>query len=118
MFSFIRAFTQTWGITIGSTILQNQLKVNLPQEFLARFPSGLEIAFAAIPQIKGLEEPLRTQVRIAFADSMSVIWQTMIGISGLGLLFSLMMKEVQLKTVVDENYALQETKEKPDMEKS
>lgn len=76
----------------------------------------MEIAYAAIPQIKLLEEPLRSQVRVAFASSMSVIWQTMIGIAGLGLLFSLLMAEVPLQTVVDENYALKEERRNPDTE--
>ncbi|KAF8202686.1 iron permease [Mycena galopus ATCC 62051] len=108
LFSFTRAFSQTWGITISSTILQNMLKKNLPPSFVAQFPPGFEIAYAAIPIIRTLEEPLRTQVRAAFADSMAVIWQTMIGFAGLGLLLSLFMKEVPMATTVDETYALKE----------
>ncbi|KAJ6627369.1 hypothetical protein B0H10DRAFT_382438 [Mycena sp. CBHHK59/15] len=84
LFSFTRAFSQTWGITICSTILQNQLQKNLPAEFVAQFPAGFEIAFAAIPAIQRLEQPLRKEVQAAFASSMAVIWQTMIGIAGLG----------------------------------
>ncbi|KAJ7636318.1 iron permease [Roridomyces roridus] len=30
LFTFTRAFAQTWGLTISSTILQNRLKTNLP----------------------------------------------------------------------------------------
>ena len=54
-FSFVRAFAQTWGITITSTILQNELKKKLPEAFLSQFPQGLEIAYAAIPIIKDLK---------------------------------------------------------------
>ncbi|KAJ7347809.1 hypothetical protein DFH08DRAFT_808586 [Mycena albidolilacea] len=75
MFSFTRAFSQAWGIS--STILQNSLK-NLPSAFVAQFPPGFEIADAAIP--------------------------TMIGIAGLGLLLSLLMKEVHMGTSVDKTY--------------
>ncbi|KAJ7087266.1 major facilitator superfamily domain-containing protein [Mycena belliarum] len=112
LFSFTRSFFQTWGITISGTILQNMLLKKLPADFVAQFPAGFEIAFAAIPAIKLLEEPLRTQVQAAFAESMATIWQTMIGISGLGLLCSFLMAEVPLGTTVDENYALQEKDEK------
>ncbi|KAJ7809519.1 hypothetical protein B0H14DRAFT_2607974 [Mycena olivaceomarginata] len=35
-----------------------------------------------------------------------VIWQTMIGIAGLGLLLSLLMKEVPMGTSVDKTYTL------------
>ncbi|KAK0421857.1 iron permease [Armillaria borealis] len=107
LFAFTRAFTQTWGITIGSTILQNKLKMNLPASYLASFPPGHEIAYAAIPGIPTLAEPLRTEVMVAFAESMKVVWQTMVGISGAGFLFSLLMQEVEMVGVVDETFALQ-----------
>jgi hypothetical protein len=48
---------------------------------------------------------------------MAVIWQTMIGISGLGLLFSLLMAEVPMDTTVDESYALKEKETVHDVEK-
>ncbi|KAG7448253.1 iron permease [Guyanagaster necrorhizus] len=112
LFAFTRAFTQTWGITIGSTILQNKLKINLPATYLATFPAGREIAYAAIPNIPSLAEPLQTEVRVAFAKSMKVVWQTMVGISGAGFLFSLLMQEVEMVGVVDETYALQAPSEK------
>ncbi|KAJ7667521.1 iron permease [Mycena polygramma] len=106
LFSFTRAFFQTWGITISSTVLQNMLEKKLPADFVAQFPAGFEIAYAAIPAIKQLEEPLRTQVQAAFAESMAVIWQVMVGIAGLGLLLSFLMREVALDTTVDSSYAL------------
>ncbi|KAJ6551925.1 MFS general substrate transporter [Mycena capillaripes] len=108
LFTFTRSFAQTWGLTISGTILQNTLKKNLPAAFVAHFPPGSEIAYAAIPVIRGLEAPLRNEVRAAFADSMAVIWQTMIGVAGLGLLFSFLMAEVPMGTTVDENYTLNE----------
>ncbi|KAJ7762782.1 iron permease [Mycena maculata] len=117
LFSFTRSLFQTWGITISSTVLQNMLEKKLPAEFVAQFPAGFEIAYAAIPAIKLLEEPLRKQVQAAFADSMAVIWQVMIGIAGLGLLFSLLMAEVPMDTTVDESYALKEREHVADVEK-
>ncbi|KAA1472296.1 MFS multidrug transporter [Dentipellis sp. KUC8613] len=105
-FAFVRAFAQTWGITISATILQNELKKKLPSDFVSQFPSGFEIAYAAIPVISGLEEPLRSQVRSAFADSMATIWKTMIGISGLGILTLPFLQEVELHGHVDDAYGL------------
>ncbi|KAJ7124307.1 iron permease [Mycena epipterygia] len=112
LFTFTRSFSQTWGLTISSTILQNTLEKKLPAAFVAQFPPGFEIAYAAIPVIRQLEEPLRKQVQAAFADSMAVIWQTMIGIAGLGLLFSFLMADVPMNTTVDESYTLKETTRK------
>ena len=95
-------------MTIGSTVLQTQLSNKLPAAFVEQFPGGVSIAFAAIPAIPGLPEPLHTEVRAAFASSLIVIWQVMIGISGLGLLSSLFMKSLPLHTQVDENWGLEE----------
>ncbi|KAF7355665.1 MFS domain-containing protein [Mycena sanguinolenta] len=118
LFTFTRSFFQTWGITISSTILQNMLEKKLPADFVSQFPAGFEIAYAAIPAIKQLEEPLKKQVQAAFADSMAVIWQVMIGISGLGFLFCFLMAEIPMSTSVDESYALKEKEAIPDAEKA
>ncbi|GAA5985852.1 hypothetical protein JCM11641_005320 [Rhodosporidiobolus odoratus] len=107
-FGFVSAFGQVFGIAIGSTILQNQLAKTLPADFAAQFGEG-EIAYAAIPYIKSLDEPLRTLVRAAFADSLKVIWQTCIGLAGLGLLLSLGIQQMTLTTETDEeNWGLNE----------
>ncbi|GJE93421.1 MFS general substrate transporter [Phanerochaete sordida] len=105
-FAFVRSFAQTWGITISSTVLQNELKKKLPAAFVAQFPGGVEIAYAAIPVVRGLPEPLRTQVRVAFADSIDTIWQVMIGVAGIGLLSVLLMREIPMHTEKDETYGL------------
>jgi len=106
-FAFLRAFAQTWGITICGTILQNQLKHFLPTDFSSQFPQGVEIAYAIIPEIKNLPEPLRDQVRAAFASSMSTIWKVMIAIAGLGLITVFFTKEVPMHEFSDDKYALE-----------
>ena len=55
-----------------------------------------------------LEEPLQTQVREAFADSLAVVWRVMIGIAGMGFLSSLAMKSLPLHTQVDEKWGLEQ----------
>lgn len=55
-------------------------------------------------------EPLRTQVRTAFSDSIQAIWYTMIGIAGLGFIISLLMRSLTLTAEVDENWGLEEKK--------
>ncbi|KAF7330811.1 Efflux pump FUS6 [Mycena venus] len=85
---------QTWGITISSTILQNMLKRTFRLNLLHSSPQDVEIAYMAIPPIRLLEQPLKKEVQVAFASAMATIWKTMIGLSGLGLLFSLLMAEL------------------------
>ncbi|KAJ7474651.1 iron permease [Mycena galericulata] len=109
LFSFVRSFSQTWGLTIASTILQNELKQKLPVAFVSQFPRNFEIAYAAIPLIRKLKSPLREEVQTAFAESMAVIWRTMTAVAGIGLLTSLLMAEVEMDTTVDETYALKDS---------
>ncbi|KAI0326036.1 iron permease [Cubamyces sp. BRFM 1775] len=108
-FTFIRCFAQSWGIVIGGTILQAQLLHGLPSSFTAGLPQGVQIAYAAIPQIPALHEPLRTEVRAAFADATQLIWRIMAGISGAGLLSCLLMSEIRLREdSLDEKWGLKD----------
>ncbi|TFY67591.1 hypothetical protein EVG20_g3888 [Dentipellis fragilis] len=109
-FVFLRNFAVVWGITIGGTILQNELRKNLPVEFASTFTESTQIAYAVIPQIPDLPQPLKDEVRRAFADSVRVIWQVLTGISGMGLLVSLAMKGLPLHTSTDQEWGMQERK--------
>ncbi|KAJ7641541.1 major facilitator superfamily domain-containing protein [Roridomyces roridus] len=105
-FTFVRNFASIWGITIGGTVLQNQLVKRLPSTFLTQFPGGThtQIAFEVIPSIRNLPQPLKDQVRHAFAGSLQVLWNVLAGIAGLGLVASLLMKHHPLHTSVDSNW--------------
>ncbi|KAL1941010.1 hypothetical protein VTO73DRAFT_7646 [Trametes versicolor] len=107
-FIFVRTFFQAWGITVGATVLQNQLRTRLPGDFLATLPSGVEIAYSVIPQVRNLDQPLRDAVRDAFAASLRVLWQVMIAVSGVGFLSAWVMREVALQRVADDNWGLDE----------
>ncbi|KAJ7595480.1 iron permease [Mycena floridula] len=109
-FAFSRAFAQTFGLTIASTILQNKLSKTLPAEFVSQFPEGAQIAVAAIPLIKNLPEPLRTEARAAFATSMSLVWKVMIGVAGLGFLTLPFLKEIPMLRHTDAKFTLQQRK--------
>lgn len=111
LFTFVRSIAQTFSVTIGATILQNGLKKKLPAAFLAEYSSqGVQIAYSVIPVIPTLEESLRGQVRDAFADSLRVIWRVMIGISAVGLLCVLGMKEVKMHEVTDTDWGMTENR--------
>ncbi|KAG9121240.1 hypothetical protein FRC07_002889 [Ceratobasidium sp. 392] len=83
LFAFIRTFAGTYGVAIGSSVLQTELTRRLPAQFSAQFPGGSDIAFSAIPFVGALEEPLRSEVRAAFADSLGIVWKVMVGIAGM-----------------------------------
>ena len=99
---------QVWGVTIGTAVVQTQLSHRLPADFVEHFPGGVAIAYSAIPAIPTLPEPLRSQVRAAFGDSLVVLWQVMTGIAAIGLVASLFMKGLPLHTQVDESWGIEE----------
>ena len=107
-FTFTRCFAQSWGIVVGGAILQNTLRRRLPAEFAAGLPQGVQIAYAVIPAIAGLPPPLQAAVRAAFAQSTQLIWRIMLGVSGAGFLSCFLMREVPLRTDMDETWGLQE----------
>ena len=92
---------QIWGVTTGGAILQNELMKKLPASFLTQFPKGMEIAFETIPIIPSLEQPLRDEVRNTFGNTLNVIWQAVLGISIVGMLFSIGLKQFELHTNMD-----------------
>ncbi|KAG9044555.1 hypothetical protein FS837_007960 [Tulasnella sp. UAMH 9824] len=114
-FTFVRSYVETWGVTFGATILQNELKKKLPQSFLEALTSagghGAEISYAAIPTIRLLEESLQTQVKEAFASSLRTVWLVMAALSALGTVSVLGMKELKLHEVTDDDWGLTEKKQ-------
>ena len=99
---------QIWGVTVGGAILQNELQRKLPAAFLASFPRGGEIAYAMIPIIPTLEQPLKDQVRDTFGEALKVVWQAVLGISIVGFLCSLGIRQLQLHTEIDEDWGRQD----------
>ena len=75
---------------------------------MQKFPSGTSVAYSIIPIIHTLEEPLRSQVRTAFAEGCRGVWQMLIGLGAAGLAASLLMKSLPLHTSLDRDWGLQE----------
>jgi hypothetical protein len=101
--------------THSSTILTNQLPKRLPTAFISQLaargvPAG-ELAYASIPLIAPLPEPLRDQVREAFALSIRTIWISMSAIVCIGLVASFLLRKYELGMAMDEDWGL-ERKEK------
>ncbi|KZT52010.1 iron permease [Calocera cornea HHB12733] len=117
-FIFMRTFSQTFGVTIGATVLQNELVRNLPAAFSALFPAGVNIAYAAIPQIPTLSQPLQDEVRVAFASSLSTLWKVAIAMGGLGLVSTFFMKQIHLHVVTDDQWGREQREQREQLEQT
>ncbi|KAH8831304.1 MFS multidrug transporter [Flagelloscypha sp. PMI_526] len=106
--SFVISFAQTWGLTISASILQNRLLKTLPSSFILDYLSGeADVAVALIQQIPSLPDPIKGEVKGAFASSMSTIWRAMAIVSIIGFLFLALMREVPMRANTDPKYSLE-----------
>jgi hypothetical protein len=78
--------------------------MNLPASFIAEFPQGVNIAFSSIPVIPTLSSSLRDEVRNTFGEALKVVWQTLFGISIIGFLFCLGMRQLELHSEIDKDW--------------
>jgi len=99
---------KTWGVTLSTVILQNELQSRLPTAFISQFGEGAEIAYAIIPTIPSLAQPLQAEVQAVFADSLSIVWKVMIGVAGAGMLTAFTMKEIPMHSTTDDKWGLKE----------
>ncbi|KAJ6461401.1 MFS general substrate transporter [Mycena sanguinolenta] len=105
---FARTFSQSWGIAIGATVLQNELQHRLPAEFIESFVPNQDLTYVFIPLIRSLSEPLRTQVQNAFTNSLRVLWKVMLVLCGAGLLTVFTQREIPLHRNTDPEWGIKD----------
>jgi hypothetical protein len=89
---------KSWGISVGASILQNELQRRLPSSLLSTIPQGEDYAYNLIPLIPTFEPTLQAEVRLAFSDSLRVVWRVFLIFSGVGMASMALMKELPLST--------------------
>lgn len=97
-------------MAVGGSILQNGLQQRLPSEFVSSLPQGTQLTYSIVPLISELSPQLQEQVRVAFAQSIALIWRIMIGFSAAGFVSCLLMQEVPLRISMDDTWGLREEK--------
>ncbi|KAK7012809.1 efflux pump FUS6 [Favolaschia claudopus] len=110
LYTFVRNFSNIIAVTVGGTVLQNELAKRLPTDFSVQFPQGVAIAYSIIPRIRTLPEPLKQQIRVAFAEGLRGVWRVLVGVAGGGLVASLAMKGLPLHTEVDKKWGIEDAK--------
>ncbi|CUS12084.1 unnamed protein product [Tuber aestivum] len=123
MFSFFRAFGQSFGVAIGGVIFQNALKTEVAKHAVLRAMAGEYAADAvALVQIikmmpAGMEG--REELLISYAAALKVVWKAMIGFGAVGLVSSFATEGLSLDRELRTEHGLMEKKAAPgDSEKS
>ncbi|KAL0945934.1 hypothetical protein HGRIS_012214 [Hohenbuehelia grisea] len=107
-FTFLRCFAQTWGTVIGGAILQTYLSTRLPNSLHDVAATNPELIYALIPTIHRLPEPVRSDLQRVFSEGLAIVWRVMIGLSGAGFLTCLLMREIPMRTALDEAWGLKD----------
>jgi MFS family permease len=98
-YSFIRVIGQSLGVALGGVIFQNQIKQKLLADPLLA-PMAAEYskdATALVGIINGMSAGTeKTQLVLAYADSLKTIWIVMCTLSAVGLVASLWTKKYSL----------------------
>jgi MFS family permease len=105
---FLRSFAGVWGVTIGNAVLQNELSKTLPASFMQSVPPGNAVStlYALIPDFSTLPPYVRSEVQVAFARSLAVLWQVLAAVCVVGGVASLFMRGLPLSHTLDETWAI------------
>jgi MFS family permease len=98
-YSFIRVIGQSLGVALGGVIFQNQIKQKLMSYPLLAPLAGeySKDATALVGIINRMSEGVeKTQLVLAYADSLKTIWIVMCALSAVGLVASLWTKKYSL----------------------
>ncbi|KAL8827609.1 MAG: hypothetical protein Q9170_006947 [Blastenia crenularia] len=99
MFSFFRAFGQALGVAVGGTVFQNQMKTKLLTypSLASKAKEYSSDASSLVQIIKAMDDgATKENLQHAYADSLRVVWATMCGLAGVGLLLSLWTKGLDM----------------------
>ncbi|KAL5333064.1 major facilitator superfamily domain-containing protein [Aspergillus crustosus] len=99
MVVFFRAFGQAVGIAVGGVIFQNRMMQELKRyvEWESQAVELSKDAAALVMVIQGMGAGVaKEHLKLAYTDSLRVIWAFMAGVSGMGLGLSVFVKKYDL----------------------
>jgi len=113
LLTFLRVFSQAWGVNIAGAILQNSLQKRIPPSVIGSPPFDTEIAYTIIPLIPFMPQALKMEVQDAFLQSLRQVWIAMAVLSGIGLCTLVLIKEIPLRTTTDKKWDAVNEKQAP-----
>jgi MFS family permease len=106
MYAFMRTLGMTIGVAIGGTVFQNLMAQKLHELSLPIEIEKNAEAYIAILKTMAPTDPARIAILEAYVHGFKAVFQVMTGISGIGLLASLLIKHHDMNKVLTSNYRL------------
>ena len=116
VWAVVRSFGTIWGITLSAVAFNNQCtrlssRINDPTvRVLLSGGQAYEHATATFIDSLSNRPFLKNQVISVYSESLKLVWQVAIGISGLGFLLVFLEKEVKLRTDLETEFGMKEKK--------
>ena len=111
---FIRTFGNVWGVAIPGVIFNNRIDDRAYQisDLTARqlLLGGNAYQYVSASFVDSYPEPVRSQIRNVYKDAMQLVFQVGIAFAGLAFLLVFLEKEVPLRTELETEYGLKESK--------
>lgn len=114
MFSFFRAFGQALGVAVGGVIFQNRMYVNLLAypAHAARAADMSKDAAGLVQIVRAMAEgEEKMQLKMAYTDSLKIVWAVCCGMVGVAGLLSLLTESFDLNQEVESEQMVREEKE-------
>ncbi|KAB8279599.1 major facilitator superfamily domain-containing protein [Aspergillus minisclerotigenes] len=113
VWSFARGFGSVWGVTIPSAIYNNECRKNAriitDPEIAHYLTGGRAYEYSTRAFLDSIQDPAsREQVVQVFQKSLRTVWLVAIAFAGLGLLVTLVEKEVKLRDKLNTKFGLDE----------
>jgi hypothetical protein len=110
MFSFLRAFGQSFGVAIGGIVFQNALVREFNKHEVLK-GLGTQDAVALVQLIKALPDGLLRQTLVqAYADALKIVWAAMAAFAAVGLFASMGTKGLSLDRALVTDQGIREEK--------
>jgi len=113
---FIRSFGNVWGVAIPAVIFNNRFdhfayQISDP-EARQLFTNGHAYQYASSSFIDSYHENVGDEIRGVYGKALQVVFQAATAFAGLAFLLALFEKELPLRTELETEYGLKESKSK------
>ena len=113
---FIRTFGNVWGVAIPGVIFNNRIdsRADRIDDLNARrlLSGGNAYQYVSASFVNSYPEPTRSQIRMVYRDALQLVFEVGIAFAGLAFLLVFLEKEVTLRTELETEYGLKESKMK------
>ncbi|KAL2167835.1 hypothetical protein VTG60DRAFT_702 [Thermothelomyces hinnuleus] len=122
VWTFVRAFSTVWGVTIPAAIFDNEVAKKAAasltdQSLVGYLTGGKAYQFATQEFLDSIRDPAsRSEVIDIFTSSIKIVWYVGTAFAGLGWLLVWLEKEVTLRSKLNTKFGIEEKKKKEEDE--